>query len=83
MAVCLAMAPLTASPTFTILETAEDFFLDCNVTKMSNSTSTIAYFPNCTALFQGLDDPVWMPLIIKYGRRPVYVIYVTAFKAGQ
>lgn len=33
----------------------------------------VAYFFTSTALAQGLSNLIWMPLILKYGRRPVYL----------
>jgi MFS family permease len=35
--------------------------------------SKTAYFFTTTALMQGMGTLFWMPLIVKYGRRPVYV----------
>lgn len=33
----------------------------------------VAYFFNNTALLQGLGNLIWVPLMTKYGRRPVYI----------
>jgi MFS family permease len=33
----------------------------------------VAYFFTTTALLQGMGNLVWMPVIVKYGRRPAYV----------
>lgn len=65
---------LAAGPTLAILQTAQSFFPDWKQTGMDGPIAKTAYFFNCTALFQGLGNLVWMPLVIKYGRRPVYVI---------
>lgn len=46
---------------------------------MSGPIAKAAYFFNCTALFQGLGNLLWMPLINKYGRRPVYVTAFTIY----
>lgn len=35
--------------------------------------SKVAYFFTTTALMQGMGALFWMPLIVKYGRRPIYV----------
>ena len=55
------------------------FFPDWKVTGMSSAIAKTAYFFNCTALFQGLGNLVWMPLINKYGRRPVYMTAFTIY----
>ncbi|KAJ5666379.1 uncharacterized protein N7477_008827 [Penicillium maclennaniae] len=78
-AVCTAMVLcnfLAAGPTLAIIQTAQEFFPNWQQTGLSSAISKTAYFFNCTALFQGLGNLFWMPLINKYGRRPVYV---TAF----
>ncbi|CAK7233776.1 hypothetical protein SBRCBS47491_008726 [Sporothrix bragantina] len=77
VAVCLAMVLcnfLAAGPTLAILQTAMDFFPNWQETGMSGAIAKTAYFFNCTALFQGLGNLFWMPLINKYGRRAVYVV---------
>ncbi|KAJ5912133.1 uncharacterized protein N7473_001436 [Penicillium subrubescens] len=82
VAVCFAMILcnfLAAGPTLAILQTAMDFFPNWHETGMSSAISKTAYFFNCTALFQGLGNLLWMPLINKYGRRPVYVIAFTLY----
>ena len=76
VAVCFAMIMcnfLAAGPTVAIVETALDFFPAYRDKNPVPAIQKTAYFFNCTALFQGLGNLVWMPLIIKYGRRPVYV----------
>jgi len=65
---------LAAGPTLAIIQTAQDFFPNWKTTGLGGAISKTAYFFNCTALFQGLGNLLWMPLIVKYGRRPVYVI---------
>lgn len=70
---------LAAGPTLAILQTAQDFFPNWKETGMAGPISKTAYFFNCTALFQGLGNLFWMPLINKYGRRPVYVIAFTLY----
>ncbi|KAJ5305456.1 uncharacterized protein N7443_005116 [Penicillium atrosanguineum] len=82
IAVCTAMVLcnfLAAGPTLAIIQTAEDFFPNWQVTGLSSAISKTAYFFNCTALFQGLGNLFWMPLINKYGRRPVYVTAFTIY----
>lgn len=65
---------LSAGPTLAIVETAMDFFPDWKTEGIAGPIAKTAYFFNCTALFQGLGNLLWMPLINKYGRRPVYVV---------
>ncbi|GAM35792.1 hypothetical protein TCE0_017f04389 [Talaromyces pinophilus] len=82
VAVCFAMILcnfLAAGPTLAILQTAQDFFPNWKETGMSGPIAKTAYFFNCTALFQGLGNLLWMPLINKYGRRPVYVTAFTLY----
>ncbi|KAJ5785004.1 uncharacterized protein N7503_010216 [Penicillium pulvis] len=82
IAVCLAMVLcnfLAAGPTLAIVQTAEDFFPDWKTTGISSAIAKTAYFFNCTALFQGLGNLLWMPLINKYGRRAVYVTSFTIY----
>lgn len=70
---------LAAGPTLAIVETAQDFFPDWQETGLDDPIAKTAYFFNCTALFQGLGNLVWMPLINKYGRRPAYVCAFTLY----
>lgn len=70
---------LAAGPTLAIVETAQDFFPDWEEQGLTSAISKTAYFFNCTALFQGLGNLIWMPLINKYGRRPVYVAAFTIY----
>jgi MFS family permease len=77
VAVCLAMVLcnfLAAGPTLVILQTAMDFFPNWQETGLNGAIAKTAYFFNYTALFQGLGNLLWMPLITKYGRRGVYVV---------
>ena len=41
---------------------------------MASPITKTACFFSSTALFQGLGNLLWMPLINMYGRRPVYVV---------
>ncbi|RMD45116.1 hypothetical protein DV735_g69, partial [Chaetothyriales sp. CBS 134920] len=91
MVVCLAMFFcnfLAAGPTVAILETTIDFtgVLPTSPT-FPGAISRVAYFFTTTALLQGTGNLLWMPFIVKYGRRPAYVISficytVTAIWAG-
>lgn len=40
---------------------------------MSDWIDRAAYFFNNSALLQGVSTLVWVPLLTKYGRRPVYL----------
>ncbi|KAL1636379.1 hypothetical protein SLS58_009872 [Diplodia intermedia] len=63
---------LAAGPTVSMVEVTTDFFgppgptFEANIAKAS-------YFFTTTALLQGMSNLIWMPLIVKYGRRPIYV----------
>jgi MFS family permease len=95
--VCLAMFFcnfLAAGPTVAIVEITIDFFGPPDGPPGGPPTPTflahiarVAYFFTTTALLQGMGNLIWMPLIVKFGRRPVYLssfsIYtVTAIWAG-
>ena len=70
---------LAAGPTLAIAQTAMDFFPNWKETGLDGPIAKTAYFFNCTALFQGLGNLLWMPLINKYGRRAVYVAAFTLY----
>lgn len=77
---------LAAGPTVAIVNITNDFFHGPASDFASNIAKT-SYFFTTSALLQGLGNLVWMPAIVKYGRRPVYVISfllytVTAAWAG-
>lgn len=72
---------LAAGPTVAIVDTAIDFaktpgnletYLDVWIPK-------VPYFFTSTSLSQGVGNFIWMPLINKYGRRPIYVGTFTAY----
>jgi MFS family permease len=73
--VCLAMFFcnfLAAGPTVAIVDITIDFEGPPGPTFPAH-IAKVAYFFTSTALCQGMGNLIWMPLIIKYGRRPVYV----------
>lgn len=73
--VCLAIFFcnfLAAGPTVAIVDITVYFFGPPGPDFVAH-ISKIAYFFTTTALLQGMGNLVWMPLIVKYGRRPVYV----------
>lgn len=63
---------LAAGPSVAIEQIAIDFFgpKDENYTA---HVAKVAYFFTSTSLTQGLGNLFWMPLIVKFGRRPVYL----------
>jgi len=63
---------LAAGPSVAIVETAMTFFGPPGPA-FNHAISQVAFFFSTTALLQGVGNLVWMPLILKYGRRPVYV----------
>jgi MFS family permease len=82
--ICLAMFGcnlMAAGPTIAIVSTAMDFFPGAGMAGLSGSISKTAYFFTTTALLQGLGNLMWMPLVNKYGRRPVYIGSYTLYLA--
>ncbi|CRG88992.1 putative transporter mfc1 [Talaromyces islandicus] len=83
--VCLAVFFcnfLAAGPTVAIVETTVDFF-GPEGPNFSAQVSKVAFFYTTTALTQGVGMLFWMPLIVKYGRRPIYVIsFILYFATG-
>lgn len=71
---------LAAGPTVAIVDITIDFFGPPGPT-FGAHIAKIAYFFTSTALLQGMGNLVWMPLIIKYGRRPVYLASFTIYTA--
>lgn len=72
---------LAAGPTIAIVETAQEFFPNWKEDGLVPSISKVAYFFTTTALLQGTGNLIWMPLVNKYGRRPVYMISYTIYLA--
>jgi MFS family permease len=83
--VCLAMMMcnfLAAGPTVAIVEITIDFFgTPPTEPGFPAAIAKVAYFFTSTALLQGMGNLIWMPLIVKYGRRPVYVGSFTLYTA--
>ncbi|KAM0202711.1 hypothetical protein ACHAPA_010853 [Fusarium lateritium] len=71
---------LAAGPTVAIVSVTESFFGPIGP-DFNNQVAKIAYFFTTTALLQGLGNLVWMPLITKYGRRPIYVASFVLYTA--
>lgn len=83
--VCLAVFFsnfLAAGPTVAIAETTIDF-MGPKGPDFSAHISKISFFYTSTALCQGVGMLFWMPFIIKFGRRPIYVAsYILYFATG-
>ena len=71
---------LAAGPTVAIIQIAQDFFGDSNL-GLDGSIAKISYFFTSTALLQGMGNLVWMPIMIKYGRRPLYIFTFAMYTA--
>lgn len=69
---------LGAGPSVAIVETTYSFF-GSDPDEYSSNLSKTAYLFTTTALTQGLGNLFWMPLIVKYGRRPVYLASFTLY----
>ncbi|OBT66823.1 hypothetical protein VE03_04074 [Pseudogymnoascus sp. 23342-1-I1] len=83
--ICFAMFMcnfLAAGPTVSILETALDFFPTAGEAGMADAIAKTAYFFTTTALLQGTGNILWMPLVNKYGRRPVYLASFSLYFAA-
>jgi MFS family permease len=63
---------LAAGPTVAIVDIAMSYFGPPGP-NFNAQVSKVAFFFTTTALLQGVGNLVWMQLILKYGRRPVYV----------
>ncbi len=73
---------LAAGPTVAIVEITIDFFhTPPTDPAFAHAIARVAYFFTTTALCQGLGNLIWMPLIVKYGRRPIYLSSFTLYTA--
>jgi len=72
---------LAAGPTIAIVETAMDFFPNSSGSAIGPAINKTAFFFTTTALLQGTGNLIWMPLVNKYGRRPIYLISYTVYIA--
>lgn len=83
--ICLAMFMcnfLAAGPSIAIVETAMEFFPTAGQEGMAGAIAKTSYFFTITALLQGTGNIFWMPLVTKYGRRPVYLASYTLYLAA-
>ena len=71
---------LAAGPTVAIVEITVDFFGPPGP-DFAKHIAKISYFFTTTALLQGMGNLIWMPLIVKYGRRPAYVASFSLYVA--
>ncbi len=71
---------LAAGPTVAIVQIAQDFFPGSGA-DLSGSIAKVAYFFTSTALMQGMGNLIWMPIMIKYGRRPLYIFTFALYTA--
>lgn len=74
---------LAAGPSVALISITTDFFGPPGP-DLSGNIAKVAYFFTSTALLQGMSNLMWMPLIAKFGRRPIYVVsfaLYTAFSA--
>lgn len=66
---------LAAGPTVAIVEITLDFFPGSPKSPdFVKHIAKVAYFFTTTALMQGMSNLIWMPLVLKWGRRPVYLL---------
>lgn len=71
---------LAAGPTVAIVQVTIDFEgVPPTQPAFPAAIAKVAYFFTTTALLQGTGNLIWMPLIVKYGRRPVYIISFTCY----
>ena len=79
--VCLSTflcTSLTGGPAVAILEMTTTFFGPPGH-NLLRQVSRTAYFITAATLLQGIGNLFWMPLIVKYGRRPVYIASFTLY----
>jgi MFS family permease len=66
---------LAAGPTVAIVDIVLDFTgVHPTDSGFSAAISKVAFFFTTKALLQGMSNLFWMPLILKFGRRPMYLI---------
>ncbi|KAJ5097126.1 hypothetical protein N7456_007847 [Penicillium angulare] len=66
---------LAAGPSVDMIEIVEDIFgISPSDPGYSSALAKMSYAFSGASLAQGMSNLIYMPLIIKYGRRPVYII---------
>lgn len=71
---------LAAGPTVSMVAITTDFFGPPGPA-FEGYIAKASYFFTTTALLQGMSNLIWMPLIVKFGRRPIYVISFVLYTA--
>ncbi|KAF4457086.1 hypothetical protein F53441_874 [Fusarium austroafricanum] len=71
---------LAAGPSVAIVEITETYFGPAGP-DIDEKVAQAAYLFTTTALLQGMSNLIWMPIILKYGRRPVYVTSFVLYTA--
>ncbi|RYP00591.1 hypothetical protein DL764_006465 [Monosporascus ibericus] len=71
---------LAAGPSVAIVEITVSFYGPPGP-DFSANIAKIAYFFTTTALLLGMGNLFWMPLIVKFGRRPAYVLSFSLYTA--
>ena len=71
---------LAAGPTVAIVQIAQDFFPGSGPS-LGGSIAKVSYFFTTTALLQGMGNLIWMPIMIKFGRRPLYIFTFMLYTA--
>ena len=69
---------LASGPSVALPQMAEEL-LEHSGSKPDERIAKAAYFITTVTLMQGIGCLAWMPFIIKYGRRPVYLTSFTLF----
>lgn len=69
-----------AGPAITTVVTAEAFF-GLSPAQLENPVAKTSFFFTPTALTMGIGDLFWMLLILKFGRRPAYLVSFMCFFA--
>lgn len=70
---------VAAGPSVAMIDMTTDYF--GAGPNFPDSLSKTSYFITTTTLLHGIGNLLWMPLVIKFGRRPVYVISFVLFTA--
>lgn len=71
---------LAAGPTVDMVDIVLDFTgVPPTSDRFNAAVAKVAYSFTTTALLQGTSNWLWMPLILKFGRRPLYLLSFTAY----
>jgi MFS family permease len=72
---------LAAGPTVAIVDITMTFEGPPGPEGLGPKIAKVAYFFTTTALLQGMGNLFWMPFIVKFGRRPAYVLSFCLYTA--